>query len=102
VGGGGAGGGQFLAGMNGVIDPTTMGYGFTGMPPGAGVDPNLGMMGWGNAPPGWGVMPHAPQAPRPAAARSGAASRNLKAAKKAQAKAKPPVPRTSGAVVSVH
>jgi hypothetical protein len=102
---GGGGGGGFLAGMNGVIDPTMMGYGVGGMPSGAGVDPNLAMMGWGNAPPGWGMMPRAPQSPRATAARSGAASRNLKAAKKAQAKAKPPVPATrttSGAGVTAH
>jgi hypothetical protein len=102
----GGGGGQFLAGMNGVIDPTMMGYGygFGGMPPagGAGFDPNPALMGWGNAPPGWGAMPQAPRSPRAAAARSGAASRTLKAGKKPQAKAKPPGTRTPGAGVSLH
>jgi hypothetical protein len=107
---GGGGGGQFLAGMNGVIDPTMMGYGFGGMPPGAGagvgagLDPNLALMGggWGNAPPGWGAMPRAPQSSRAAAARSGAASRALKGGKKPQARAKPPATRTSGAGGTLH
>jgi len=91
------GGGQLLAGMNGVIDPTMMGYGYGGMAPGAGagaaIDPNLAFMGWGNVPPGWGAMPRAPQSPRAAAApaRSGAASKTSKAGKKTQARAKPPV-----------
>jgi hypothetical protein len=80
----GGGGGQFLAGMNGVIDPTMMGYGYGGMLPGAsaGIDPNLALMGWGNAPPGWRAMPRAPQSPRAPAART------PKGGKKTQAKAK--------------
>jgi hypothetical protein len=100
----GGGGGQFLAGMNGVIDPTMMGYGFGGMPPGPGVDPNLAVMGWGNAPPapGWGAMPRAPQPPRAAATRSGASSKTRKGAKKAQAKAKPPVTRTPPTGPALH
>jgi hypothetical protein len=101
VGGAGAGavGGQFLAGMNGVIDPSTMGYGYGygygGMPPGAGmgVDPSLGFMG--NALPGWGMMPRPPSPPRAPATRARTTSKTPKAKATSKPQARATRPSTS-------
>jgi hypothetical protein len=92
IGGAGVGGGgTFLAGMNGVIDPTA-GYGFGGMPPGPAfglgyvVDPLVP----GNSVPGPPGLVASPALPRTALARTAKPPRVTKRGVKPRPKAPPP------------
>jgi hypothetical protein len=93
---GGAGAGQFLAGMDGVVDPSA-GYASAGIPAGPGY---MGYPAPYQVPPGWDVgMSQGPYLQRPAPPRASRGS-VLKRGRKPPAKKKQPVSAAAAPVAA--